>query len=169
LHEAVKVEPGFYWRSQDVGHARAVGYLPRKSADRVWKPKGEKLQSANLEEVGGMKSHLIDRLDTEIQNLEFALLGLGFMGHIDLITLIHPCNTKVARQSVIEWTSLCSSRILSAKAGRAEFNLWTTVWPAHCGGRNEESVISVASMADESGYWVGTQNVLGEKQVDMLK
>lgn len=61
----MKVKPGFHWRSQDVGHARAVGYLLRTAADRVWKR--EKLQSANLEGVGGMKSHLIDTLDSEFE------------------------------------------------------------------------------------------------------
>lgn len=36
LSEAVKVKPGFHWRPQDVGDARAMRYLPRRAADRVW-------------------------------------------------------------------------------------------------------------------------------------
>lgn len=34
LHEAVKVKPGLCRRSKDVGDARVVGYLLRKSANR---------------------------------------------------------------------------------------------------------------------------------------
>lgn len=36
LGEAVKVKPGLLWRPQDVGDARAVGYLPRRAANREW-------------------------------------------------------------------------------------------------------------------------------------
>ena len=35
LREAVKVKPGLPWRSQDVGDARVMRYLPRKSANGV--------------------------------------------------------------------------------------------------------------------------------------
>lgn len=36
LHEAVKEKPGLYWRPQDAGDDRAVGYLPRSGAYSEW-------------------------------------------------------------------------------------------------------------------------------------
>jgi hypothetical protein len=42
LHEAVNSKPVFHWSLQDVGCARAVRYLPKKTADREWnQAKGE--------------------------------------------------------------------------------------------------------------------------------
>jgi len=35
FHEAEKVKPGLGWRSQDVGYARAMEYLPRRAAGRA--------------------------------------------------------------------------------------------------------------------------------------
>ena len=36
LCEAVMLKPRLSWRSQDVGDARAMGYLPRRAANREW-------------------------------------------------------------------------------------------------------------------------------------
>lgn len=38
LWEALKVKPGLCWRPQDVGDARAMGYLPSRAADWGWNP-----------------------------------------------------------------------------------------------------------------------------------
>lgn len=35
LHQAVKVRPGLCWRPEDVGDARAMVYLPRRTSHRV--------------------------------------------------------------------------------------------------------------------------------------
>jgi hypothetical protein len=37
LYEAVKMKYGWHWRPQNVGDARAVGYLLKKAANKVWK------------------------------------------------------------------------------------------------------------------------------------
>ena len=43
LCEAVKENPGFHWRPQDVRDARVMGQLPRRAADWVWsQPKRKK-------------------------------------------------------------------------------------------------------------------------------
>lgn len=36
LCEAVNVKPGLHWRTQDFGDARVLGYLLRKTTNRVW-------------------------------------------------------------------------------------------------------------------------------------
>ena len=36
LCQAVKVKPGLPWRPQNVGDARAMGYLPRKAPNKAW-------------------------------------------------------------------------------------------------------------------------------------
>lgn len=51
LCQAVKVKPGLPWRPQNVGDARAVGYLPRRTANRKWnQSKREKCAAANQAE-----------------------------------------------------------------------------------------------------------------------
>ena len=43
LSEAVQVKSGLPWKHQDVSDARAMGYLPRKTANREWnQPKRKK-------------------------------------------------------------------------------------------------------------------------------
>ena len=32
----MKVKPGLPWRPQDIGNARAMGYLPRRATNREW-------------------------------------------------------------------------------------------------------------------------------------
>ena len=51
LCEAVVVKPGLPWRSQDVGDARAVGFMLRKVANREWnQPKRKKYVAVNKAE-----------------------------------------------------------------------------------------------------------------------
>lgn len=56
--EAVKVEPGLPWRTQDVGNARVAGDLPRKAANWEWNSSRGRsvLQSTKLEGAGDLKS-----------------------------------------------------------------------------------------------------------------
>ena len=50
-HEAMKVEPGFSRRPQDIGNARVVRYQPKGAANREWnQPKGEKCVTMNKAE-----------------------------------------------------------------------------------------------------------------------
>ena len=47
----MKVKPGLPWRPQDVGDARVVEYLPRRTVNREWKqPKREKCVAVNKAE-----------------------------------------------------------------------------------------------------------------------
>jgi hypothetical protein len=65
----------FTWRPQDVKDARAVGYLPRKTAHREWsQPRRKKFVAVNKDEkgVGDLKPALTP--DMEMQSLEFAQL-----------------------------------------------------------------------------------------------
>lgn len=36
-HVQLWVKPGLHWRPQDIGDARAMGYMSRRAAYRVWK------------------------------------------------------------------------------------------------------------------------------------
>ena len=75
--EVVKMKPGWPWRPQDVGNARAMGYLPRKVANREWnEPQRSMLHSTKMKGVGDLKRVLTS--DVEMQSLEFAQLGFGF-------------------------------------------------------------------------------------------
>jgi hypothetical protein len=61
------------WRTQDVQDARAVGYLPRKAANREWnQPRREKFPAVNKDEkgTGDLKTTLTSA--TEMQSLEIA-------------------------------------------------------------------------------------------------
>ena len=73
----MKVKPGLPWRPQDVGDARTVGYLLRKTANREWTSLRERsvLQSTKMKEVGDLK--IILTLDMEMQSLVFAQLAFS--------------------------------------------------------------------------------------------
>ena len=60
LHKAVKLKPGWPWRPQDIGDARPMGYLLRKTANREWNQHKRRgvLQSTKLKGVGDLKSIL---------------------------------------------------------------------------------------------------------------
>ena len=51
---AVRVKPRLCGRPQNVGDARAVGYLPRRTAPQVWSQHTERsvIQSTRLKDVG---------------------------------------------------------------------------------------------------------------------
>jgi hypothetical protein len=69
LNEAVKMKPGLLLRSQNVGDARAVAYLPRRTANREWnQPKRKKCVAINKAKgIRDLKIMLTS--DMEIQNL----------------------------------------------------------------------------------------------------
>ena len=51
LCEAVKAKPGLSWRPQNIEDDRAMGYLPRKVANREWnQPKRKKCAAVNKAE-----------------------------------------------------------------------------------------------------------------------
>ena len=50
LCEALKVMSGLPWRPQDVGHANAVGYLLKKTANGVGQSEREKCVAVNKTE-----------------------------------------------------------------------------------------------------------------------
>ena len=65
----------FTWRPQDVKDARAVGYLPRKTAHREWsQPRRKKFVAINKDEkgVGDLRTAL--KSNEEMQSLKFAQL-----------------------------------------------------------------------------------------------
>ena len=76
MHEAVNVNSGLPWRPQNVGDARAMGYLHGELQTGCGTSPSEKSmwQSTKLKGVGDMKSTL--RSDMEVQNLESILLVL---------------------------------------------------------------------------------------------
>lgn len=65
LHEAVKLKPGLPQKSQDVGDARAMGYRPRRAANRVWNQakRAASLQSTELKGIGDLKSPLTSDME----------------------------------------------------------------------------------------------------------
>lgn len=55
----MKVKPGLPWRHQDIADARAVGYLPRKAANRERsQPRRSVLSATTLNGVRNLKSTL---------------------------------------------------------------------------------------------------------------
>lgn len=72
LCEAGKVKPALPWKPQEVGGARIVGYLPRKTAGQVRGRTNREtvLWAIRLKGHGKLKSALTS--DVEMQNLEFA-------------------------------------------------------------------------------------------------
>ena len=86
--EAVNVKTGLPCKLQDVGDARAIGYLPRTAAHREWKKtKKSILQSTKIKGGGNPKSTLTSAM--EIQSLEFAQLvfRLALVQHFLIMSL----------------------------------------------------------------------------------
>ena len=74
LCEAVKLKPGLPWRPQNVGDARAIGYLSRRAANREWnQPKRKKCVSVNKAERSWRSEEYFD-IRHSIQSLEFVQL-----------------------------------------------------------------------------------------------
>lgn len=74
LQKAVKVKGGLCWRYQDIGGTtRAAGCLPRRAADREWNQ--AKREVCGSQQIGKAHSKPCDI--TELQDLEFVLLGFG--------------------------------------------------------------------------------------------
>lgn len=73
LYEAEKMKCGLHWRPHGVGDARALCYLPKRTANCGSSPRERSvLQTSKLEGVGNLKRPLTSNM--EMQNLEFALL-----------------------------------------------------------------------------------------------
>ena len=76
LCEAVKLKPGLPWRLHEVGDARAMGFLPRKAANREWnQPKRKKCVAVNNVEKSWRSE---ERFDIRHGNAEFGVCPAGF-------------------------------------------------------------------------------------------
>jgi hypothetical protein len=63
------------WRPQDVKDARAMGYLPRKAANREWnQPRRKKFVAVNKNEKGTEDLETALTSDMKMQSLELAQL-----------------------------------------------------------------------------------------------
>ena len=70
--EAVKLQPGLPWKSQDVADARARGYLLRRAADMEWNQPQRKKCVLVSKDKRSWRSEQRLTSDPEMQRLEFA-------------------------------------------------------------------------------------------------
>lgn len=76
LCEATNMRPKICWRLQDVRDSRAVGPLPRGSADREWK-QSRREEHVVTREAGSKESSEPFSIRYGAAGFEFALLGFG--------------------------------------------------------------------------------------------
>ena len=76
LCKAVKLKPGMLWRSQDVGDARDMVYLTRKTADGEWKQLKRKKSVAGTKAERSWRSE--KGFDIRHGDAEFGVCPVGF-------------------------------------------------------------------------------------------
>ena len=77
LCEAVKMKPGLPWRPQDAGDVRAMGYLPRKAANREDnQPKRKKCVVVNKAERSWRSE---ESVDVRCGDAEVGVCPAGFL------------------------------------------------------------------------------------------
>ena len=76
--EAVTVKPVSSWKSQDVGNARTMGYLPRRAANKGVEPAQEQKVFVAVNRAGkNWRSE--DHFDIKHRDADFRVCSAGFL------------------------------------------------------------------------------------------
>lgn len=102
LHEAMKVQPGLQQNPQDVRDAKALGYLPRRAANRVNRPM-KKRKCVVVSKAGGSGRQ------EEPFNKPFILKHSDMEFGVDLLAFSLPLFQSIP--SLLEWQCIFSATV----------------------------------------------------------